>query len=204
MRAQIKQMEPVLLAPAASDALKYGDFLKQQDTGLCRLLPREVFDGLLPTRGGGAYYSFTKRSNSYNSTPQIELGQGHLSVGFAGADYGYLTSLGDVPLEGVTLEHDAAQFLVSLKTPSAEPAAREAHRKVAGGFEGSGYVYKTNLPALVNSTYIVRAISYGEVDTLVAFKVVRQDSDGSMVLLWKTLKTFPIPQLLRPQSPESQ
>jgi hypothetical protein len=204
MRAQIKQMEPILLAPAAADTAKYADFLNQPGTGLCRLVPRELYDGLLSTRGGGAYYSFTKRSNSYNSTPQISLEQGHLRSGFAGADYSYLTSLGDIPLDQVGLDHEAVQFLVSLKTPTAEPAAREAYRKVAEGFEGSGYIYKSYLPVLVNSTYVLRGINYRESDILVAFRVIRQDSDGSVVLLWKVLKTFPIPQLLRPQQAESQ
>ena len=204
MRAQIKLMEPTILAPGTTDLSKYADFLSQPGTGLCRLLPRETYDGLLAIRGGGAYYSFTKRSNSYDSTPQISWQQGSLLTGFYGANYGYIASLGDIALEGLGPDHEAAQFLASTKTPTAEPAAREAYRKLAGGIEGAGYVYKNCLPALVDSTYVLRAISYGEADVLVAFRVIRKDSDGSVVLAWKILKTFQIPQLLRPQPAESQ
>jgi hypothetical protein len=204
MRAQIKLMEPTILAAGAADTSKYADFLRQPGTGLCRLLPRETYDGLLAIRGGGAYYSFTKRSNGYDSTPQITLQQGILSTGFAGANYGYLASLGDIRIEDVGADHEAVQFLASLTTPTAEPAARDVYRKIAMGIEGSGYVYKSHLPALVDSTYVLRAISYGEADVLVAFRVIRKDSDGSLVLAWKILKTFQIPQLLRQPATESQ
>jgi hypothetical protein len=34
-------------------------------------------------------------------------------------------------------------------------------------------------------------------DALVAFRVTRQDQDGSVVLLWKTLKKFPAPTAIR-------
>lgn len=53
-----------LLAPSAQDRTDHRDFLTQRDTGLIRLLPREVFGWRvyktpvkLHLRGGGAYYS---------------------------------------------------------------------------------------------------------------------------------------------------
>jgi hypothetical protein len=42
---------------------------------------------------------------------------------------------------------------------------------------------------------VLRAINYRVSDVLVAFRVIRQDADGSMILLWKMLKTFPTPEL---------
>ena len=47
----------------------------------------------------------------------------------------------------------------------------------------------------LDSTYLLRSINYRSSDVLVAFKVVRIDSDGSAVLLWKLLQKYPKPQL---------
>ncbi len=61
----------------------------------------------------------------------------------------------------------------------------------------AGYVYKSSLPSMTNRTYILRSISYNRFDVLVAFRVVRQDADGSVILVWKRLKEFPTPILER-------
>ena len=42
-----------------------------------------------------------------------------------------------------------------------------------------------------------RSISYDHSDVLVAFRVVRKDFDGSVVLLWKILKKYSKPGLQR-------
>lgn len=54
---------------------------------------------------------------------------------------------------------------------------------------------RSSLPARVNDTYLLRSISYSESDTLVAFRVVRQDEDGSLIIAWKLLKQYPPPDL---------
>ena len=55
----------------------------------------------------------------------------------------------------------------------------------------------SRLPVAVNGTYLLRSIDYSTSDVLVAFKVVRKDSDGSVILAWKLLKKYPVPQLAR-------
>jgi hypothetical protein len=45
------------------------------------------------------------------------------------------------------------------------------------------------------------SINCGLSDVLVAFRVIRQDDDRSMVLVWKTLLSLPKPMLER--EPES-
>src|SRR6185503_2364467 len=102
------------MEPSDEDRAAYADFLKQTDTGLMRILPRETYGyDVVGMRGGGAYYSFTKRNHEYSNTSDISLEQGQLQSGFAGANYGMLTTLGDVPLENVSLEIGAAQILAS-------------------------------------------------------------------------------------------
>ena len=198
LRAQIKAKEAVLLAPSAEDRKAYAEFLAQPGTGLVRLLPREQWDGKLSTRGGGAYYSFTSRTHEYGNGSDVELQQNYFSVGFAGANFGFMLNLGDAPLETLSDEADAVRFMASFQTPSPLPEARKAQRQFAGGGARDGqWTYKDRLPVVAGSTYVLRSVNYDTSDVLVAFRVVRKDSDGSVVLVWKLLKKYPKPSLER-------
>lgn len=199
LRAQIKSKEGVLLATSDEDRKAHAEFLAQPGTGLVRLLPRERWDGKLSMRGGGAYYSFTRRTHEYGYSTDIELQRDELSVGFAGADFGFISNLGDVPLEALSADFDAVRFASSFKAPTLEPEARAARRSFLelGGRREGGLVYAGSLTANVGNTYVIRSIVYNNSDVLVAFRVLRKDLDGSVVLLWKMLEEFPKPTLQR-------
>jgi hypothetical protein len=197
LREQIKAREAVLLSVAREDQDAYAEFLAQPRTGLIRLLPRERWNGKLSTHGDGAYYSFTRLTHEYGFGSDIELEQDGLGVGFAGADFGFMVNLGNVPLETVTTETEAARFMAAFQTPSAEPEARKAYYQFGGGQQSGQWTYKSRLPVFVNNTYVLRSVNYGGSDVLVAFRVVRKDFDGSVVLLWKVLKKYPKPSLER-------
>ncbi len=191
--------EKRLLAVPREDRETYAGPLKGTRGGLIRLLPRETFDGKLALRGGGAYYSFVYREHQYGYGSDIELQGGHFSVGFAGADFGFLVDLGDTPLEEVSAETDAVQPLADFKTPPAERDARAIQRQLtSGGGQPLGpRTYGRRLPTVVGHTYAVRSVNYDDSDMLVAFRVLREDDNGSVVLLWKTLKEYPRPTLQR-------
>ncbi len=198
LREQIKAREATLLAPPDEDRKAYAEFLAQPRTGLVRLLPRERWDGKLSTRGGGAYYSFTRLTHEYGYGSDLELQQVELSVGFAGADFGFMVNLGNVPLETLAADSESVRFMASYQTPLAEPEARAAYRQFASAGRQEGELtYKSRLPVFVNNTYALRSINYDNSDVLVAFRVVRKDFDGSVVLLWKILKKYPKPELQR-------
>lgn len=196
--AELTALQKQILAPSEEDRASYADFLKQNDTGLMRILPRETYGfDLVGMRGGGSYYSFTKRTHEYSNTSDISLEQGQIQSGFAGANYGMLTTLGDVPLENVSLETGPAQFLASHTPPTEEPQARVEQRRASAGAVIDGTSYKNRLGLKVNSTYVVRSVNYSGSDTLVAFRVVRVDNDNSATIIWKLLKKYPIPYLAR-------
>jgi hypothetical protein len=197
--AELVKLEEALLLPSKEDETAYADFLRQPDTGLIRLLPREVYDfkKISTIRGGGAYYGFKERTHEYGNGTDISLEQGELSTGFAGADYGLLTNLGDVPLENVTLESTAAQALAQYTPASDEPHARTEQRKWSEGASIEGVTYKRRVPRQLNSTYLLRSVNYSASDSLVAFRIVRIDNDDSIVILWKLLKKYPTPYLAR-------
>ena len=206
-RAALALLEKQILEPSEQDRIAYTAFLQQPNTGIVRLLPREKYDdqaykdrtkSSVTIRGGAAYYSFTRHSHDYNSgSPEISLEMGTLSVGFAGADYGMLTSLGDVPVEETTIEYPAARFMAEYVTPTEGPEARSEARRFGQGVMIAGSLYKERLPVKVNTTYLLRSINYVASDVLVAFRVVRQDSDGSIIIVWKLLKNYPRPKLAR-------
>jgi hypothetical protein len=197
LREQIKGRENVLLEPAAEDRTVYAQFLQQPDTGLIRLLPREKYDNKLTMRGGGAYYSFSRLTHEYGHGSDISLEQGSLSVGFAGANYGMIAKLGDIRLEDVTLENPIVQQLAQHKPPTAEPEARIEQRRTSEETYKKDAVYKRRVTAIAGNTYVLRSIDYDTSDVLVAFKIVRQDDDDSLILAWKMLKKYPTPRLER-------
>ena len=203
-RLVLQELENEFLAPSAEDQLAFADFLQQPDTGLARLLPRETYDvdankknQALTVRGGGAFYSFTRLTHEYGWGTQIGLEQDYLSTCFAGADYGMLTNLGDVPLEAISIESDGVKFLASYERANDEPQARAEYRRFVTGESIGGTLFKTRLPASVNNSYVLRGIHYSDSDVLVAFRIVRKDTDGSLIIAWKLLKKYPKPELAR-------
>ncbi|HEX7296826.1 MAG TPA: hypothetical protein VF251_13795, partial [Pyrinomonadaceae bacterium] len=108
VKSEARVLKKGLLAPSAQDRLDHENFLKQSKTGLIRLLPREVYDWRvyetpkqIEMRGGGAYFSFIHRTHEYGQGSDLELDHNQFSVGFAGADFGMLIRLGNVPLDSI-------------------------------------------------------------------------------------------------------
>jgi hypothetical protein len=198
------------LAPAPDDRIAFKSFLEEKNTGLIRLLPRQVVDrGVfiadrkLNLRGGGAYFSFAHLTHSYGYGSDIQLERDQLSVGFAGADYGMMTNIGDVPLEHITPDDVRTQQIASYRPPRPESEARAEYRRTSSheGMSFDGLIYRKQLPVQENSTYLLRSISYKSgdrgTDVLVAFRLVRKDTDGSVIIAWKLLKRYSAPELDR-------
>jgi hypothetical protein len=150
----------------------------------------------LMIRGGGAYYTFTKKIQEYNYGSDISLEQGKISVGFAGADYGFIYDLGESPLEAVEKESEQVHFLANYTPPSNEPEIRVEQRK-SREYEVDGITYKSYLPAIIGHTYVLRSINFDDWDVLVAFRIQRKDTDGSLIIFWKMLKEFDKPIIAR-------
>ena len=211
-RREPKVVKKGILAPAASDVAQHQFLLSQDRTGLMRLLPREDYDwGLngiekkVPMRGGGAYFSFHHRSHEYGNGSDISYENGLLRVGFAGANYGMLTDLGDTPLEPISAEDPRASFLLNYKPPQKEQDARnektrfEPIRTPRGltGVTVDGVPYLRRVDAVVNHTYLLRSIDYGTSDVLVAFRIVSIGDDGGLTIAWKILKEYRRTELIR-------
>ena len=202
-RVELTALEKSFLSPAEEDQMLYAEFLRTPNTGLVRLLPREKFDSdvykenrkSIAMRGGGAFYSFSRLTHEYGSGNDLALDQGWFYVGFSGADYGFMTNVGDLPLELLNLEHPAVSTFYAYKPAKEEPEARREYRRFIAGAVLDGLPVKRRSPAQLNSTYLLRSITYLRSDLLVAFRVVRVDSDGSTTIIWKLLKSYEVPKL---------
>jgi hypothetical protein len=203
-RAELAVLEKQVLAVSDTDREEFAAFLKQPQTGMIRLLPRETYDGAgkraLAIAGGGAYYSFVRKTHEYGQGSDIELQQGQLSVGFAGADYGMLLNLGDISLDQVASDHVATRALLDYTPPVKEAEVRAEYRKLWQGIELTGFNFKSRVPAKVSNTYLLRSISIERSDIAVVFRIVRKDTDDSLILVYKVLKNFPKPTMERAQS----
>jgi hypothetical protein len=198
-----------ILAPSESDVARHQFLLSQKKTGLMRLLPRENFDWevykvpkQVDMRGGGAFFSFHYRSHEYGWGSDISYDQGKLSVGFAGADYGMITDLGDTPLESIVAEDSRALYLLYYEPPGKERDARSEARKfgVYAGVRVDGVLYGKYTEAQLNHAYLLRSIVYERSDVLVALRIVSINEDGGLTIAWKILKEFSPTKLIRDEA----
>ena len=191
------QLETAFLAPSPEDQAKYAEFLKTPGTGLCRLMPGDKYVKTLAVRGGGAYYSFLKLTHEYGYGSEIGLaGDGKLYTSFAGADLGLIASVGDIPLETVGMENPAATLLLTYHPPPVKEEAQAEYFRINSGIELGSYVFSRSALAQVNNTYVLRTVNYNDCDVITAVRVVGQDADGSITILWKILKELPKPTLI--------
>lgn len=194
-----KVIQKGILAPSESDVAQHQFLLSQKKTGLMRLLPRENFDWevnkvpkQVDMRGGGAFFSFHYRSHEYGYGSDILYDRGKLSVGFAGADYGIITDLGDIPLDSIIAEDPRALYLHNYEPRGQERDARSEARKYSDnhGVRVDGVLYGSETQAQLNHTYLLRSIVYERSDVLVALRIVSINEDGGLTIAWKILKEF--------------
>jgi hypothetical protein len=198
-----------LLSPTLQDMVRFGKSLKAPDTGLFRLLPKGKFEyspqlvsandpkqlSTLPVTGGGAAYSFTWRRHELSEWSEIGLQDGKLFSGFAGGVLGFMANLGDVPLEGISLETPGVADLQALGRPTSRSEAIQQSQRNSQGFPAGSFTYYSVLPAVPGSTYVLRSVAEGRGDVLIAFRLCRQDEDGSLIVLWKLLNKASAPFL---------
>lgn len=186
-----------LLKPSPHYEASFASFLSQPNTGLVRLLPREKYDQTvqMPLRGGGAYYSFGKLSHEADPWSDIKFQEGQLHTGVNDLTLGLMTILGDVPLENVDLDNPAVKFISQLALPAKYVEYKSHVDKYGSGVEADGNIYRSALPAQLNATYILRSTIYNRVDSVIAFRMIGRDSDGSVTLLWKILNKLQVKKL---------
>lgn len=150
-------------------------------------------DNPLGIRQGGAYFSFSTASHSYNKIPQIGLEKEWILVGFYGASLGYLYDVGKTPLSDISMETPAAKALGSFVPPVLDSEVRSQRNVLEVG--GYNFTFR-RMDYAVGNSYLLRAVSSGEADKMVAINIAAKHDDGSLTIYWRPLKEFPVRKLL--------
>ncbi len=145
--------------------------------------------------GGGAHYSFTNMSHNADKWSDIGWDKDAFVVGIAGESLGLLVELGDVRLEDITTESRGVDYLSRLVPAENVTEAEQQFLRLESGVTANGFGYHLSLPWKLNTTHALRSVNYGRSDLLVAFRAVRQDTNESLIILWKKLKSYKTPKL---------
>ena len=208
--------EKLLLTPSTNDLERFADFLRQRDTGLIKIFPatRGSIVSVQQLQRGespgfisfASTYSFTKTKHGHSLQGYVDPGLGWgeikfdadaLTTAFTRSSVGLLVSLGDVPLETITVATAGASAIAEFKPPRDFIEEKQFIRVCRQGFELKGFIYRASLPVAVNNTYVLRSINNERADIFVALRIIREDEDGSLTMLWRKLKTNPKPSWKR-------
>jgi hypothetical protein len=213
------------LAVEQSVVDKYGEFLKQRDTGIVKLNANiscfsdtgtiVASEACLPFRmpGSGISYSFRTESYRLPRLSDLILVDGVFRTGGI-YQHVILTSIGDVPLESITLESRGLAYLTKIVPAKDGSEYTSFDEKITAGVTVDGLLYNKAQPVKLDTTYAMRSIAYrgkymrvldryeyNELDydkrrdVIVAFRVVDRDAAGNITFIWKRLKDSEAPVL---------
>ena len=209
----LTRAEKAKLTPAKTDKLKYANFLKRKRTGIAKILPdpkcggklvisatNKKCQGALHMRGGGAFYSFTRKYVPQDSG-DIHYINNHFRVSFTDNIFGLISKLGDVPIEMISSETLEVSNLKEYKVPKNIIDIEKGKKVIESGIRIGKNAYSNQVSVKLDNTYILRSVDYqwrGKfwgADVIVAFRVIRIDSDGAITILWSRLKKKGAPYL---------
>lgn len=128
-----------------------------------------------------------------------------------------MTELGSIPIDSVGLDTEGVEFLNSFEPKVTHRGASDQVRAIVSGIEAAGRTYSNNVDAKLGTTYALRIVAYRNennleskidpekdanikelegfwlirqdrrYDVLIAFRVVREDANGSLTIVWKEL-----------------
>ncbi|HSK73038.1 MAG TPA: hypothetical protein VK892_15165 [Pyrinomonadaceae bacterium] len=213
-----RKWNQMLLPPAAYYA-EYAELLKDKKMNLARIfVDRKCDEGktvtiqeiercadVIPVKGGGSFYSFRLKTHRY-------LGYDWWDIHFLGDRFvvgnntvqSIISEIGEVDLEEIKLSSKPLKFLNDYKPKRSLAEIKEQNKLLEKGFNSNGFTYSLSAPLKLNSTYVLRSVAYrvndkslriareSRTNVTLAFKVIGREKDGSVIILWKELKTeFP-------------
>jgi hypothetical protein len=210
------QEQEMRLRPSTQDLNQFASFLQQPKTGLIRLLPdsgcqsdtkiirtAEQCASYIP---GSSFYSFREREYTLEGLADVRYKNGTL-ISDPLYGQGILLMLGDISLDGISLEADGLKDLSRYQPATESESALKQFTELSAGVINGKYLFRNVAPLGENVTYALRVIAYrGDFartileederkDILVAFRIVRNERDNGITLLWKELSRKESPQL---------
>ena len=212
-----------------ADRSRYSEFLKSDKSGIFKLLPDYdcVTTNVVRTDGNCkdfvmASSSFSFRTRGYIHPYYHDLGFNHGEI-VSNAFFlqGIFVTLGNVPIEDVTLSHDGMRFIYDLQTASDPARARTTAARIKAGVESGGFTYSDRVKPAENITFALRSVAYDLAnslpiisentssselrfhtlsldkrgDVIAVFRIVRKGEDGSLTIVWKELDRKEAPKI---------
>ena len=219
-REELKAVEP-----GAEVFDKYADFLRQENTGLTKLIEDTgcaestkvvvASDKCLKYTMPGAGSSFSFRAQTYRLSRLADITFTDNSFQAGGVFiHGIFVNIGDIPLEKVTPETEGLKYLTEFAPETDYKKSKEIDRQLSKGVKSGGFLYRRGLYIVEDTTFVLRSIAYDgkymrsasgvtyneldfdkRKDVLVAFRIVEKDTDGNVTILWKVLQQKDAPEL---------
>ena len=222
--ARLSKEQLRLISPSIEDSTKYATFLKLPHTGLIKLFPEMDCSSKNVVRVDGPCEKYIPFSNAYSFRkimyPQKALADLRLKENTLFTDgifsNGMILALGDIPLETVSANIAGMDFLFEFKSARENNEIIAKSKELGQGIKVGNYQYSNHFTAFENTTYVLRTIAYRgsitktipgfpwaynllegdkRIDVIIAFRIVRKDSDGSLTLLWKELQRKDSPKI---------
>lgn len=113
---------------------------------------------------------------------------------------GIIAEIGDVGLENLKLKSKEFEFLNDFEPSETLEEVRGRNETLKKGIKFNNFTYSNSTSMKLNSTYVLRSVDYHsnlrtkmtgnkQADITVALKVVGRENDGSIIILWKELKS---------------
>ncbi len=157
-------------------------------------------------KGGGSLYSIRLKEMPNNLPLELILSYVGLSdIHFVGDKLivgnehtqDIICNIGEVELAEINAKSEALKFLTDFKPGKTITQVKSQNEKLKKGVGINNYNYSTLATVKLNNTYVLRSIAYKRffdsqtfwtTDQLVVFKIVGQEADGSIIILWRKLK----------------
>ena len=207
------------------DKTKFGAFLALPHTGFLRIHDSALCDekSAIISANEPCPYNIMGKATSYSFRKEDYRSQFYSDIKFKNSNFqivgvnmlGFLTNLGDVPLEKITLQTDGIKEMAEFEPSVDIKDVKRQLNIVRKGFKIGDFLYRTWLPMNENNTYALRCIAYESkiyqkinsfkvdlleidkrVDITVIFRVIRKHDDGSVSILWKELSRKDAPKLI--------
>lgn len=160
--------------------------------------------------GGGSFYSFKDKNHLYNKGTDLQFRDGKFFVRSHSADNvenyqrfgvysrGIVVDLGKVEIEDVTPESKAVKSLSSLAVVKTFKELEIVGKNLSNKIQIDEYTFADSAPLSVGNTYGLNTLIYHNKEmiisnaprresTIIIFKVLRQENDKSLTILWKEL-----------------
>ena len=213
--------------PPAEYTAKFADFLNEKNTGIVRMFPdKNCGKGLVVTVtelercretpqviGGGSLYSVKlSKIPDYVLFSSILFYIGQSEIHFTGDKFvvgndsalSIISEIGDVPLAQINLKSEAFRFLTEYNPAKTKTALALQTAELEKGIASGKFLYSNSAKTKLNSVYVLRTIAFRKDErtfwnknTYVAFKIVGQETDGSIIFVWKRLKEKDAPILYK-------